>query len=122
MSDNTVPTETLCTECGHQPDNEPPNFCPECGNDEWKSRAKYDFERDVDLPFVFSMEVYSDDYELWREFCYSAFDANLKGKNIANLPNNFPRMKYCTPLLYFKLTEDLDLEGPYLSKQEARDA
>lgn len=117
MSD--VPVERRCEECGHHSDIA--NHCPECGNDTWESHVLYDFKRDVDLPVVFPFRVYDDHYELWNSFCETVWDTRLSGEEIANRPE-LPRMKYCEFEVYWKLTEDYELTGPFMDKEEAREA
>lgn len=121
------PRLTECGECGAQPvdGNSRQKYCSECGAgpDPWEREPEYDFERDVSLPFIFSDEQYNDDHGLWREFCHQAFGAHeLRGSHIANLPDGLPKMKYNVFTVYYKLDEDLELHGPFLDKQEARDA
>ncbi len=112
-------TEIVCTECDESPAEETPH-CPNCGaEDPWEEQPTYEFNDD-DLPIIFSYELYNDTYGLWRAFCHEYFGSSVKGKNVANLPSSFPRMKYCTTMLYFKVTESYNLEGPYLTKEEAR--
>lgn len=119
MSD--VPTEIVCENCGNAGGNQPA-YCEECGaEDPWTEEVLYDFD-DVELPMTFSYEVYDDNYGLWDTFCRAAFGTELKSSQIANFPETFPRMKYCMPILHFKLTEEYELKGPYLDKQGARNA
>ena len=115
-------TETVCEECGKKPGRHKTKYCPDCGTEEpWKEQNAYEFDED-DLPIVFSYEVYDDNHELWREFCSYYFDAHdLKGSDIANLPEDFPPLKYCCPMLWFVITEDLDRKGPFLSEEAARE-
>jgi len=115
------PTNRVCTECLNNHDTA--DYCPRCGNGEWDEQYQYDFERDVDLPFVFDYEVYDDNYQLWRTFCRAAFDQHeLRGKQIANKPGTLPPMKYNVFKVWFKLTKNLELKGPFLDEQEAREA
>lgn len=117
-------TETHCSECGTSPAKKS-QYCGDCGAgpDPWEERAEYDFERDVELPMVFSQEKYNDDYNMWRTFCAAAFGVYyLNEEDIANLPNGMPQMKYNVFEVYYKLDENLELHGPYLSKDEARNA
>lgn len=70
---------------------------------------------------MFSYEVYADDHELWREFCAAYFDAHeLSGSDIANLPDEFPSMKYASATFWYVVTEDLDLKGPFHSRDVAQ--
>jgi hypothetical protein len=117
-------TNTVCTSCGHTTDQASPSpFCPQCGDeDPWDERAAHVFEED-DLPFVFSYEAYEDNYSLWGAFCEQYFGVyELKGTDIAGLPEEFPRLKYCVCELWFKITPSYELEGPFQSEAEARDA
>lgn len=114
-------TETVCGECDHNPDSET-KHCPECGAEEpWEEQNAYEFDED-DLPIIFAYNVYDDNHGMWRGFLQDYFGVgyNLKESDIANLPSGFPRLKYISQDLYFVITEDLELEGPFLSKQEAR--
>lgn len=100
-----------------------PDYCSNCGAgpDPWEDRAVYDFERDVSLPYVFSVQVGNDDWGLWRAFCYDVWGTEPEsGKAVANWPEDFPRMKYNITHLYYKLDEDLELNGPFLDKSAAR--
>jgi hypothetical protein len=121
-----VATLTQCEDCGEQDSNQT-KYCPNCGAgpDPWEEVAEYDFERDVELPLIFDSEVYNDDYGLWRDFCSAAFDVyELRGDDIANFPN-LPKMKYQTFLVYYKLHKKAGrykLEGPFLNKEDARNA
>lgn len=115
-------TRTICDSCGHKPRKET-DHCPSCGTKEpWVLENTHDFE-DVELPLVFSIEHYNDTYGLWKSFTESAFGAyNIQGSQIANVPDGLPKMKYCIVEVYFKLTEDYELEGPFLERKEAREA
>lgn len=115
-------TETVCDSCGHTPRRET-KHCPECGAESpWIEENLYDFD-DVNLPVVFSVEHYNDTYGQWMAFCDRVFGVyELQGKQIANLPDGMPKMKYCVVDVYFKLTEDFELKGPFLEKQEVGDA
>lgn len=117
-------TEYVCRDCGSEP-TQMNNYCGQCGAgpDPWKEEECYDFQRDVDLPHIFSFHQYDDGYGLWRAFCESAFGTHgLRGKDIANLPEGMPRMKYQETELFFKLDESYELHGPFLDRQDARDA
>lgn len=115
-------TETLCEECEFSPTSKTP-CCPVCGEeDPWTEEVKYDFD-DVELPITFSVEHYDDNHEMWRDFVEAIFGVyELRGSDIANLPDELPSMGYCVVDFYYKLTEDLELKGPFLEKEEARDA
>jgi len=116
-----VPVERRCEECGNP--NDTADYCPVCGSDTWESHILYDFERDVDLPVVFPFRVYDDHYGLWNSFCETVWDTRLSGEEIANRPRpGLPRMKYCTFDVYWKLTEDCELTGPFMDREEARGA
>lgn len=136
-------TETRCANCGIVNESRP-SYCPDCGAEQpWVEKAMYDWERDVDLPVVFSYHVYDDYYELWESFCNEVWGVyGVTGKEIANMPDGLPRMKYFETELWFKLTEEfvedsesstsevsreerdtkLELKGPFLDKREAREA
>jgi len=114
-------TETVCSDCGHSPARYD-DYCSSCGaKDPWEEQYVHDFEN-VNFPVIIEWEMYNDDYELWREFCYQVFgDSTLTGDQIANTPDGLPKMKYACPMTYWKITES-DVKGPYLSRQEAREA
>lgn len=116
-----VETEVVCTECNVR-GSEDDSYCPSCGTeDPWEERPKYDVER-LDLPLVFSRQYGSDNWEMWRSFCQAAFDAyDLRGSDVAG-SGLLPRMKYDQTLVFYKLTEDYELKGPFCERQEARDA
>jgi hypothetical protein len=114
-----VPVERRCDECGNP--NDTADYCPECGNGTWERHALYDFERDVDLPVVFPFSAYNDHYELWNSFCEAVWDTRLTAQQIANIPG-LPRMKYSEFEVYWKLTEDCELTGPFMDREEAREA
>jgi len=116
-----VPTETVCTECGNITQSRG-EYCSSCGaEDSWEEQPQYDFE-DVDFPVIVEYEVYEDNYGLWDRFCRQVFDEyGITGEDIANVPGQFPRMKYTVFTTYWKVTES-DIEGPFLDEQEARDA
>ena len=114
------PTQAVCTECGTVNDDQP-TYCPNCGAEEpWEEEYKYDMD-DVNFPVIVSWEMYNDNYEMWRQFCYEAFGARLEEEDIANMPSGFPQMKYMCPKLYFKVTR-FSVEGPFLSEKEAKEA
>lgn len=114
--------ETYCTDCGNTSTATTPH-CPNCGaEDPWDERPAYQFDED-DLPFVFSYEVYKDNWQLWREFCQAYFgNYELKGSDTAGIPEDFPKLKYCVFEVYFVITESHDLDGPFLSREEAKEA
>jgi len=116
------PKRTECSECGSVDESEP-QFCSNCGTeDPWEEVYQYDWE-DVDLPIVFSYYMHNDGYKLWYSFCDAVFGVyELKGSQIANVPEGLPRMKYTDIEVYYKLDGSLELHGPFLDKQEAREA
>lgn len=113
------PTERRCNECGNV--NDSAEYCPDCGCGEWVERVQFDFERDVDPPVIFETSVYNDTYGMWDAFCEQTFGRRVKGSQIANLPDGLPRMKYYEVSLYWVLTEDYELNGPFLDEREARE-
>ena len=115
-------THTICTECEKE-QQETSNFCPHCGaEDPWEEVPQYEFDED-DFPYVFSCTAYDSDWGMWRDFCDSYFGVRaLKSSDIAGFPERFPRMKYMEVNLYYKITKTYDLKGPFLSKEEAREA
>jgi hypothetical protein len=118
----TKPKRTECSNCESVDESEP-QFCSNCGTeDPWEEVYQYDWD-DVELPVVFSDEAYNDHYGLWYSFCGEVFGHHeLSGDQIANLPDGVPRMKYRVVELYYKLDEDLELHGPFLDRQEVREA
>lgn len=111
-------TELVCESCGSKT-TEVENFCPDCGTeDPWVEQPKYDFE-DVELPYVFDMNLETRNYELWDAFCHSMWNARLGGDEIANLPDEFPQMKTLFTTVYVGITEDFEIVGPYLMREEA---
>lgn len=116
-----VLTETVCSECGLV-NQDRPNYCPDCGSeDPWVEEELYEFDNE-DLPIVFETSLTDDFWGLWDDFCRSYFGTTgLEGEDIKGLPEGFPRMKYRMIDVYWVLTEELEVEGPYLSRKEARE-
>jgi len=114
---NEPATKTVCSECGTE-SNQFSNYCSVCGSgpEPWTDEYEADFA-DVELPVVFETNEYNDN--LWYAFSEQVFGGRYSGSDVANLPDMFPRMKYCDMTLYWKLTEDLELEGPFLNRVEA---
>lgn len=123
MSDNEVLTETVCENCEHRPEEES-NFCPECGEeDPWIERNKFEFDEE-DLPVVFEHTFNQADGEIWNSFSREYFDAppGLKNGHIANFPaKKFPRMKKARVHVWYIVTEDFDLKGPFMTEDEAQE-
>lgn len=115
-------TAVYCEECDNQINDEQPNYCPECGAENpWEERPVYDMD-DVDFPVIVEIEHYNDNHGLWREFCQTVFDVyELKGSDIANMPDNLPSMKY-NVVYYYMVVGREDIEGPFLEESEARKA
>jgi len=112
--------EVLCEDCGEN-GSQSTEYCSHCGaEDPWTNKPKYDMD-DVDFPVIVEYEHYNDDHGLWRRFTTQVFGQHVRGNQIANVPNGLPRMKYCCPSTYWKITES-DVDGPYLSRKEAREA
>lgn len=111
---------TVCSECGNK-GTEKDNYCPQCGSENpWVEKPKYSFDEE-DLPIIFESSISRDNWELWDEFCDSYFGVRgLKGSDIEGLPDNFPRLKYSYFSVYWKITKDLDIKGPYICKENAR--
>lgn len=110
-------SKMVCTSCNTTA-TEADNYCGNCGAgpDPWEEQATYDFERDVDLPYHFSVNVGGDDWQLWRNFCYDVWGHKPASGNIDNAPCDLPRMKYNMAELHYVLTEDYELKGPFLEK------
>lgn len=114
-------TTIECGNCGDKSQNEP-NFCPKCGSkDPWVSVSKYEFEEN-DLPFIYTTSLTDDNWEMWDDFCESYFGVRLEGCDIVGLPEDFPLMKYRYIDLYWILTEEYNVKGPFNEKQKAREA
>lgn len=115
-------TKTVCSDCGHCPDEESP-YCPECGADAtWVETPEYEFDED-DLPVYFSYRIYDDNYELWDYFCESYFGVRgLKGSDTVGIPDDFPELAFIEEEIFFAVTEELELEGPFLSEWAAKQA
>lgn len=109
-------TQTVCTDCGRETSVES-EYCPGCGSeDPWEEQPVYRFDED-DLPITFAYRIYDDNYGLWRAFCDEYWDhPSITGSDIAGLSDNFPRLKFIETPVYFQITEDLELEGPFLEK------
>lgn len=117
MSDPT--TTVSCAECDHR-GNVTDNYCPSCGTeDPWEERPLHDFD-DVDLPVIFEVNIHDDNFGLWNAFCEEVFGTRVYGSDVANLPDDLPRMKYYDVSVYWKLTQDLELLGPCSTKRKAR--
>jgi len=113
---------TVCRECGHETDTETA-YCPDCGAaDPWEDQPAYQFHAD-DLPVVFRYAVTdSEKWALWRAFCRSYFGTpELTASDVAGLPGKFPRLKTCHVDLWWRITTDYEVEGPYLSPEAARE-
>lgn len=122
MSEEVL-TEVVCENCEHYPEEET-NFCPECGEEEpWIERNKYEFDED-DLPIVFEHTFNQAGGQMWDSFAKHYFDAppGLKGTQVADFPSiKFPRMKKARVHVWYIVTEDYDLEGPYMTEEKARE-
>jgi len=114
-------TKTICEECEKEAEEET-KFCPECGAENpWEEVPRYDME-EVDFPVIVEIEHYNDDHGLWRDFCQKVFGwPELKGSDIANVPDNLPSMKY-NVVSYYMVVGREDIKGPFLEKSEARQA
>lgn len=113
-------TETFCSECDRK-DSSEPNYCPNCGaEDPWVTEPRYEFDED-DLPVIFETSMTDDFWELWHDFTQSYFGCQLEGEDVVGLPDDFPRMKYRYIDVYWVLTEDLEIEGPFCNRNEARE-
>lgn len=98
-----------------------PNFCPKCGSkDPWISVNNYEFEED-DLPFVYTTSLTDDNWEMWDDFCESYFGVKMEASDVAGLSEGFPLMKYRYVELYWILTEDYNIKGPFNRKDKVRE-
>ena len=111
-----VVTHTVCSECGERPNTKTP-YCPSCGEESpWEEVPTYEFDED-DLPIAFSFSVSEDNWELWDAFCHQYFGgAGLVGSDIEGLPDEFPRLKCCFVDIWFVVTEEYEVEGPFLEQ------
>jgi hypothetical protein len=115
-----VLTQTVCENCDRLKDDSY-KYCPSCGEQSpWVEEAVYEFDKE-DLPIFFTCNFHDDYYMLWDEFCQEYFGANLSKEDIKNLPQDFPRMKYSDSKSYYVLAEDLEIRGPFNTKEEARE-
>lgn len=121
MSDEVL-TETVCRECGKNQEKET-NFCPKCGEENpWMERNRYEFEEE-DLPIVFEHTFSQADFQIWDSFVREFFDAEpgLKSSHIADFPGKkFPRMKKARVHVWYVVTEDYSLKGPFMSEEKAK--
>jgi hypothetical protein len=113
-------TDKVCSECG-ETNSSSPNYCPNCGSENpWETEARYEFD-EGDLPVIFETSMTDDFWELWYDFTQSYFGYRLDEEDVADLPDNFPRMKYRYIDVYWVLTEELEIEGPFCNRSEARE-
>lgn len=114
-------THFECADCGHTVNKDPSPFCPECGvEDPWAEVPVYAFD-DADLPIVFGHEFYDDNWDLWRSFASDYFGSGaVETGDVADLPDAFPNLSTVCVTVYFRITEDYEMDGPYLSRREAR--
>lgn len=117
MTDD-VPEETVCADCGLK-NTVDHNYCPECGSNDWTTDPMFEFDED-DLPIVFSYRVYDDHHGLFKAFCRRYFGEWPARDQIANLPDEFPRLKFLEREMYFVVDEDYELEGPFLDESMAK--
>lgn len=117
-------TEMVCVQC-RETLHENPNYCPECGaEDPLTERALYDFERDVDLPVVIEVSHYNYNYKLWHMFCEEVFGERAHPSDVVNMPEEgfaHKNMKHLVFEVYYTVTEDHEIKGPYLDRRDARD-
>lgn len=116
-------TVVQCTECYSTTSNET-TYCSDCGAgpEPWEKVPKYNFERDAELPLILNVGVGGDNWQLWRELCYTVWNTEPESRNIANLGIDPQQFKYNRATHYYKLDEDYELHGPFLDKEEARNA
>lgn len=115
-------TETVCSECNWTTtEREPPNYCPNCGAQEpWEEQPAYKIHRE-NFPVIFTTSCGGEKWGLWRAFCEEYFGVyDLKGSDVANLPEDFPRLKYGHVDIYWAIDEEYELHGPFLDKDKLR--
>lgn len=119
MSD---PVTTLyCDSCGKVTEAGP-QYCPSCGvEDPWVEEYAYDFDN-VEFPIIIEWEHYNDRWEMWKKFTFHVFgEYELTSDDVVNEPPVASEMKYAVFPSYWKVTEN-EIKGPFLDKQEAREA
>jgi hypothetical protein len=109
-----------CENCGASHNSQ--SYCGECGAgpDPWTENVEYDWERDVDLPVVFSVYEHDDTYQKWKAFAEQVFGERISEVEIANLPNDVPQMKYTDFQQWYVMTEELEVKGPFDREVAAR--
>lgn len=116
-----VATKTVCSECGVK-GSASNNYCPECGEENpWKEEPLFEFDED-DFPFVFKYSQTKDFYELWKAWSRAYFGGEVDRNEISGLPDDFPSLEYAMIDLYYVITEDYELKGPFLERREARNS
>lgn len=115
-------TEHGCPECGFGEletrktveDNEVVEgglYCPDCETEFGEDTVVH--WDDLEFPLWIGEELRLDDWQLWRTLSYSE---NLYDGDYAGIPNN--REMKCQVLhVWFKVTEDGSVEGPYDAKR-----
>ena len=116
-------TIVQCNECDSTTSSET-TYCGDCGAgpEPWEEVPMYDFERDAELPLVFDVQVGGDNWQLWRSLCYAVWSTEPDSSDISNLGIDPRQFKYNITSHYYKLDEDCTLHGPFLGKDEARNA
>jgi predicted RNA-binding Zn-ribbon protein involved in translation (DUF1610 family) len=113
-------TDYHCPECRYEPlevkksveNNEVVKggyYCPDCGEDFAEDTVlRWD---DVDFPYWIDYEPYDDNWQLYRDFLYAT---GLHEEAVGMPP--LRDMKYTVFTVWFKITEDGEVEGPYDSR------
>lgn len=114
--------EIYCTECEHVTQSETP-FCSNCGaEDPWDERPRYRFDA-KDFPTVFRYEPHDPKWDLWRAFCSHYFGyPDLTAADVGGTPEGFPRLKYTNLQVWYGITNDYEVVGPFLDDTAAWEA
>ena len=118
MSPTTQPT---CSNCGHYPDSRT-DYCPDCGSeDPWVEESVYEFDPEEDLPVIISHYVMRDDAPLYKAFCDELFGEQriIQPDEIDGPVGDLPRMGELHEELFYIITTDFEIEGPYYSESDA---
>jgi len=116
-----VSKQDKCGECGYYPDRQT-DYCPECGEkDPWIEESVYQFNPDNDLPLILSYYVTDYSSPLYKSFCEELFGEQriITADEIDGPIENLPRMGELHEEIFYVLTDDYTIEGPFYSENEA---
>lgn len=114
-------TQPKCNNCGHYPTSRT-DYCPDCGEeDPWFEESLYTFDPEDDLPLIISYYVMEDQAPLYKAFCEELFGEQriIKEDEIDGPVDNLPRMGELHEELFYIITTDYEIEGPYYSESAA---